>query len=135
MKDKNGNITEIYGTYDSETKSGSATSPKKIKGTIYWVSAEHSRKAKVHLFDRLYCYSEPDNVEEEKTFLDNINPCFFSEIDVFIEPKLIDESLLQNYQFEGLGYFCINKDSNAETLVFNRTVTLNDNWAKTNALH
>lgn len=133
VKDAEGNITEIHGTYDPETKSGSATSPKKVKGTIHWISADHSRKAKVRLFDRLFCSSEPDNVEEGKTFLDNINPDSFSEIDAFVEPKLIDETPLQKYQFERLGYFCIDKDSNAETLVFNRTVTLKDSWAKTNA--
>lgn len=133
VKDAEGNITEIHGTYDPETKSGSATSPKKVKGTIHWISADHSRKAKVRLFDRLFCSSEPDNVEEGKTFLDNINPDSFSEIDAFVEPKLIDETPLQKYQFERLGYFCIDKDSSAETLVFNRTVTLKDSWTKTNA--
>lgn len=133
VKDAEGNITEIHGTYDPETKSGSATSPKKVKGTIHWISADYSRKAKVRLFDRLFCSSEPDNVEEGKTFLDNINPDSFSEIDAFVEPKLIDETPLQKYQFERLGYFCIDKDSSAETLVFNRTVTLKDSWTKTNA--
>lgn len=133
VKDQDGNITEIHCTYDPETKSGSATSPKKVKGTIHWISAEHSRKAKVRLFDRLFCSPEPDNVEEGKTFLDNINPNSFSEIDAFIEPQLVDETPLQKYQFERLGYFCIDKDSNAETLVFNRTVTLRDSWAKTKA--
>lgn len=133
VKDAEGNIIEIHCTYDPETKSGSATSPKKVKGTIHWISAEHSRKAKVRLFDRLFCSPEPDNTEEGKTFLDNINPDSFSEIDAFIEPKLVDETPLQKYQFERLGYFCVDKDSNAETLVFNRTVTLRDSWAKTNA--
>ncbi len=132
VKDADGNIIEIHCTYDPETKSGSGTSDKKVKGTIHWISANHNRKAKVRLFDRLFISPEPDNVEEGKTFLDNINPNSFTEIDAFVEPKLVDESILQKYQFERLGYFCIDKDSTPECLVFNRTVTLKDSWMKSN---
>lgn len=133
VKDNQGNITEIHCSYDPDTKSGSGTSDKKVKGTIHWVSANHARTASVRLFDRLFVSPEPDNVEEGKTFLDNINPNSFNEIQAYIEPKLVDESVLQKYQFERLGYFCIDKDSTSETLVFNRTVTLKDSWAKANA--
>jgi glutaminyl-tRNA synthetase len=133
VKDNEGNITEIHCSYDPDTKSGSGTSDKKVKGTIHWVSANHARTATVRLFDRLFVSPEPDNVEEGKTFLDNINTNSFNEIQAYIEPNLVNESVLQKYQFERLGYFCIDKDSTSETLVFNRTVTLKDSWAKANA--
>lgn len=129
IKDDSGNITEIHCTYDPETKSG-GTSVRKVKGTIHWVSANHCRKAEIRLLDRLFKVSEPDIVEEGKTFLDNINEQSLTISEALIEPKLMDESVLQKYQFERLGYFCIDKDSTAEKLVFNRTVTLKDSWAK-----
>lgn len=129
VKDDSGNITEIHCTYDPETKSG-GSSVRKVKGTIHWVSANHCRKAEIRLLDRLFKVSEPDIVDEGKTFLDNINEQSLTISEALIEPKLMDESVLQKYQFERLGYFCIDKDSTAEKLVFNRTVTLKDSWAK-----
>ncbi len=128
-KDENGEISEIHCTYDPETKSGTDVQ-RKVKGTIHWLSANHCRKAEIRLFDRLFTVENPDDVEEGKTFLDHINKESLNIIEGYIEPKLIDESVSQKYQFERLGYFCIDKDSTSEKLVFNRTVTLKDSWAK-----
>lgn len=129
VKDENGKITEIHCTYDPETKSGTDVQ-RKVKGTIHWLSANHCRKAEVRLFDRLFKVEDPDNVNEGETFLDNLNQESLSIIDGYIEPKLVDETVNQKYQFERLGYFCIDKDSTTQKLVFNRTVTLKDSWAK-----
>ncbi len=130
IKDNEGNIIEIHCTYDPETKSGSGVIQRKVKGTIHWISANHCRKAEIRLFDRLFNVTEPDEAEEGKTFLDNINKESLSVINGYIEPTLLDDSVLTKYQFERLGYFCIDKDSTAEKLVFNRTVTLKDSWNK-----
>ncbi len=133
VKNEDGLITEIHCTYFPETRSGMAESNRKVKGTIHWLSVKHARKAEVRLFDRLFSVPDPDEAEEGKTFLDNINPDSLQVKDAFIEPKLLSEKPLSSYQFERLGYFCIDKDSTNEKLVFNRTVTLKDSWAKINS--
>ena len=130
VKNKEGIITEIHCTYFPETRSGMADSNRKVKGTIHWLSVRHARKAEIRLFDRLFSVPDPDNAEEGKTFVDNLNPDSLTVKDGFIEPQLLSETPLSNYQFERLGYFSIDRDSTAEKLVFNRTVTLKDSWAK-----
>jgi glutaminyl-tRNA synthetase len=129
-KDDNGNIIAIHCDYVENTRSGQSDSSRKVKGTIHWASVAHARKAEIRLFDKLFLSSNPEEVEEGKTFLDNLNPDSMKVIEGYIEPKLPNESPLSTYQFERIGYFCIDKDSTPEKLVFNRTVTLKDGGAK-----
>ena len=132
-KNEEGKITEIHCTYLPETRSGMSDSNRKVKGTIHWLSAKYARKAEVRLFDRLFSVPNPDEAEEGKTFIDNLNPNSLQVKEAFIEPQLLSEKPLSHYQFERLGYFSIDKNSTAEKLIFNRTVTLKDSWAKMQA--
>ena len=129
-KDAQGNIVAIHCDYIENTKTGESDSSRKVKGTIHWASVAHARKAEVRLFDKLFLSYNPEEAEDGKTFLDNLNPDSMKVIEGYIEPKLIHEEPLSTYQFERIGYFCIDKDSNSEKLVFNRTVTLKDGGAK-----
>ena len=129
-KDEQGEVKLIHCTYFPETRSGSAESNRKVKGTIHWLSVDHCQTAEVRLFDRLFSVPEPDNVEEGHTFLENLNPDSLKVVSAYVEPAFIDTNYLAKYQFERIGYFCIDKDSTPEKLVFNRTVTLKDSWAK-----
>ncbi len=129
-KDEQGEVKLIHCTYFPETRSGSAESNRKVKGTIHWLSTDHCQTAEVRLFDRLFSVPEPDNVEEGHTFLENLNPDSLKVVSAYVEPAFIDTNYLAKYQFERIGYFCIDKDSTPEKLVFNRTVTLKDSWAK-----
>lgn len=131
VKDQNGNIVKLKCTFDPETKSGSTQSGRKVKGTIHWVSAQHSINAEVRLYDRLFTAENPE-ADEDKTFLDHINPDSLSiNKSAKLEPFLKDAQPGDKFQFERLGYFCVDsKDSSAENLVFNRTLTLRDTWAK-----
>ena len=129
VKDGDGNITEIHCIYYPETRSG-MQSDKKVKGTIHWLPVKYARKAEIRLFDRLFAVENPDKVEEGETFLKHINPNSLEIKEAYIEPTLLNEKPLSGYQFERLGYFCIDKDSKPDRLVFNRTVTLKDSWAK-----
>jgi glutaminyl-tRNA synthetase len=131
VKDSDGNIIEIKCTYDPETKSGSAQSNRKVKGTIHWVSEQHAVEAEVRLYDRLFTVEDPE-ADEEKTFVDHLNPDSLKIIkSTKLEPFLTKAHKGDRFQFERLGYFCIDsKDSTEDKLVFNRTVTLRDTWAK-----
>ncbi|HOF16853.1 MAG TPA: glutamine--tRNA ligase/YqeY domain fusion protein [Bacteroidales bacterium] len=131
-KDSEGKITAIHCTYDPQTRSGMPDSSRKVKGTIHWLSAAHCKTAEVRLFDRLFYVPNPDEVEEGKTFLDYLNPDSLQIINAFVEPMFINTNHLAHYQFERIGYFCIDKDSSAEKLVFNKTVSLKDTWTKHN---
>lgn len=131
VKDADGNIEKLLCTYDVETKSGSANSDKKVKGTIHWVSAQHAVNAEVRSYDRLFNVSNPDG-DKEVSFLEHLNP---NSLEVLnnskVEPYLKNAKPGEHYQFERLGYYCVdNKDSSEGNLVFNRTVTLRDSWAK-----
>ena len=127
IKDKNGLITELHCSYDPDTKSGTGTSNKKVKGTIHWVSSEHSLNAEVRLYDRLFKIDDPGS---EENWLDFINPDSLEIIpDALIEPSLANVKPGNRFQFERLGYFCVDtKYKSKEKLVFNRTVTLKDSW-------
>jgi glutaminyl-tRNA synthetase len=128
VKDKAGGVVELHCTYDSETKSGATGSSRKVKGTIHWVSASHALKAEVRLYDRLFTMENPGDVDEVETVL---NPKSLQTSTGYLEPSLAGSTPGSKYQFERLGYFCVDaKDSSAERLVFNRTVTLRDTWAK-----
>ena len=131
VKDENGNITEIHATYDVDSKSGSGTeaSQRKVKGTIHWVSIPHAKEAEVRLYDRLFTNESPDK-DKEVDFKEFINPNSLKVITGYVEPSLVTSKELDHFQFQRLGYFCVDRDSTAEKLVFNKTVGLRDTWAK-----
>jgi glutaminyl-tRNA synthetase len=135
VKDVEGNVTEIHCTYFPESKSGEDTSGLKVKGTMHWVSVKHAKTAEIRLYDRLFTSEEPDR--EEGDFKEYINPESLVVLkNAYIEPDLANaqQQLLDNpdrrYQFIRKGYFCLDAESTADHLVFNRTVTLKDTWAK-----
>lgn len=129
--EKTGKVIELHCTYDPETKSGGAKSNRKVKSTLHWVSADHSIEATVRLYNNLFTKSNPDQTEEGLDFKANLNP---NSLEVLtsckVEPSLKDAQPGNRYQFLRLGYFCVDSDSTVEKLVFNRTVTLRDDWAK-----
>lgn len=131
IKDENGNITEIHCTYDVDSKSGSGTeaSQRKVKGTIHWVSINHAIPAEVRVYDRLFTNENPDG-NKEIDFKEFINPNSLEIITGYVEPSLQSAKDLDQFQFQRLGYFCVDKDSSASNLVFNKTVGLRDTWAK-----
>ena len=131
VKDENGNITEIHCTYDVDSKSGSGTeaSKRKVKGTIHWVSIQHAKEAEVRVYDRLFTHEMPDG-NKEVDFKEYINPNSLQVITGYVEPSLTSAKELDHFQFQRLGYFCVDRDSTAEKLVFNKTVGLRDTWAK-----
>ena len=136
-KDAQGNVTEIHCTYDPASRGGNSPDGRKVKSTIHWVSAPHAKDAEVRVFDRLFKVPAPDEAEEGKTFLDNLNPDSLHVIrhcktEAFLEGY--ETKPLSHFQFERLGYFNIDPDSEKENrLIFNRTVNLKDTWAKESA--
>ena len=128
IKDENGTVQEIHCTYFPESKSGEDNSGLQVKGTIHWVSAAEAIHAEVRLYDRLFKVENPSS--EEGDFKDYINPESLVTINAFVEPSLKEATIDKRYQFLRKGYFCLDKDSTANKLVFNRTVTLKDAWAK-----
>ena len=133
VKDAEGNITEIHATYDIDSKSGSGTeaSNRKVKGVIHWVAIPHAIEAEVRLYDRLFTHENPDG-NKEVDFKEYINPESLKVITGYVEPSLQTAKELDHFQFQRLGYFCVDRDSSAEKLVFNKTVGLRDTWAKVN---
>lgn len=131
VNDAEGNITEIHCTYDVDSKSGSGTeaSNRKVKGVIHWVSIPHAIEAEVRLYDRLFTHENPDG-NKEVDFKEYINPESLKVITGYVEPSLQTAKELDHFQFQRLGYFCVDRDSTAEKLVFNKTVGLRDTWAK-----
>lgn len=128
-KDANGNVSTIFCSYIPESKSGSDTSGINVKGTIHWVSAAHAATAEVRLYDRLFSVENP--AAEEGDFKSFINPSSLEVIpQAYIEPFLLDAKVGDKFQFLRKGYFCVDPDSTPGKLVFNRTVTLKDTWAK-----
>jgi len=131
VKNATGAITEVHCTYDPETRSGNAPDGRKVKATIHFVSADHAVDAEVRLYENLFLKEDPNAAEEGKTFLDNLNP---NSLEVLTNCKL-ERSLARaeagdRFQFERVGYFCVDPDTTSERLVFNRTVPLRDTWAK-----
>jgi len=131
VKDENGEVTEIHCTYDEDSRSGSGTeaSKRRVKGTLHWVSIKHAEKAEVRVYDRLFTDEAPDG-HKDKEFKDFMNPDSLNIIEAFVEPSLKTSKILDRFQFQRLGYFCVDTDSTHELLVFNRTVPLRDSWAK-----
>ncbi len=130
-KDADGNILEVQCTYDPKSKSGSGSeeSLRKVKGTLHWVSIKHALPVEVRLYDRLFTDETPDGYKD-KDFLDFINPNSLEVITGYVEPSLKEANINDRFQFQRLGYFNVDEDSTPENLVFNRTVTLRDTWAK-----
>ena len=128
-KDADGNITELYCEYDPETRSGHDTSGKKVKGTLGWVSADHAVKADIRMYDRLFTTENLSTIDDELT--NHLNPNSL-EINkgVLLEPSLAEAKPGDFFQFERQGYFIVDKESTEGNLIFNRTVTLRDNWQK-----
>lgn len=125
-----GDILEIYCTYDVNTKSGMPESNRKVKGTLHWVSVAHGISAEVRLYDRLFNVEEPDG-DKEKDFLEFLTPDSLTvNSKCVVEPSLKNANALDGFQFTRIGYFSLDKDSSKDKLVFNRTVSLKDNWAK-----
>ena len=124
LKDAQGNITELLCTYDPTTKGGWSDDGRKIKGTIHWVSAEHALKAKVNLYEELFNSENPE--EGGRDFMEDINPNSLEVIDAFVEPSVKELLPGTTVQFDRTGYFCLDKSSTSENIVFNRTVTLRD---------
>ena len=132
IKDGSGSIVELHCTYDPATRGGSSPDGRQVKSTIHWVSCGHALAAEVRLYDRLFNKENPDDVEEGKSFLESLNPGSMRVIsDAKVEPSLKDAKPGSVFQFERQGYFCVDSiDSKPDRLVFNRTVTLRDTWAR-----
>jgi glutaminyl-tRNA synthetase len=129
--EKTGEVVEIHCTYDPATHGGNAPDGRKVKSTIHWVSAAHAIDAEVRLYDNLFSREDPNETDEGENFTANLNP---QSLEVLtgakLEPSLRDAAEGGRYQFERLGYFCVDPDSAPGKLVFNRTVALRDTWAK-----
>ncbi len=131
VKNEKGEVTEIHCTYDPATRGGNAPDGRKVKGTIHWVSADHAVSAEVRLYENLFSKEDPNDYPEGQEFTVNLNPHSLAVIpDAKVEPSLADAATGARYQFERLGYFCVDPDSQPGRPVFNRTVALKDSWAK-----
>src|SRR5262249_25260932 len=127
---KTGEVTELRCTYDPATRGGNAPDGRKVKGTIHWVSAAHAFEAPVRLYDHLFNKPAPENVPEGQDYKANLNPNWLVTITAKLEPGLKNAKAAERFQFERMGYFCVDKESTPEQPIFNRTVTLADTWAK-----
>ncbi len=133
VKDDAGNVVELRCTYDPMSGEGSSSDGRRVKGVIHWVSAAHAVKAEVRLFDTLFLTENPNDTSAGQTsWEDNLNPNSLVKVEGWLEPSLRDAAVGQPFQFERVGYFCADTDSTPDKLVFNRTVTLKDSWAKLN---
>jgi glutaminyl-tRNA synthetase len=128
IKDDAGNVVELRCSYDPDTRSGSGSSDRKVKGTIHWVSAAHAVPAEVRLYDRLFTAPDPNSLDD---FMTALNPDSLQTVAARLEPSLAEQAAGEAVQFERLGYFSVDsEDHRAEAPVFNRIVTLRDSWAK-----
>jgi glutaminyl-tRNA synthetase len=131
VKDENGEIVELHCTYDPATRGGDSPDGRKVKSTLHWVSAKHALNAEVRLYEHLFTKENPDDVTEGEDFKSNLN---FDSLKILqnckVEPSLKNTKALERFQFERLGYFCVDLSCTSEKPVFNRTVTLKDTWAK-----
>jgi glutaminyl-tRNA synthetase len=131
VKNASGEIIELHCTYDPATKGGDAPDGRKVKSTLHWVSAAHALPVEVRLYENLFTKENPDDVPEGEDFTSTLNPKSLEILtDCRVEPSLKGAKPLGRYQFERLGYFCVDPDSSTDKLVFNRTATLRDEWAK-----
>ena len=126
-----GEILELHCTYDPQTRGGSAPDGRKVRGTLHWVSAPHALPAEVRLYEHLFLKENPSDVEQGQDFLSNLNPDSLKTLEIcYVEATLKQAPVGSRYQFLRHGYFCIDPDNSADRLVFNRTVSLRDTWAK-----
>jgi glutaminyl-tRNA synthetase len=131
VKDDAGNVVELHCTYDPATRGGNAPDGRKVKSTIHWVSAAHAVDAEVRLYENLFSKENPNEVPEGMDFTANLNPASLEVLgDAKLEPSLRGAPPGSRYQFERLGYFCVDKDGTTDRAVVNRTVALRDTWAK-----
>jgi glutaminyl-tRNA synthetase len=131
VKDAAGNLVEVHCTYDPASRGGNSPDGRKVKSTIHWVSAAHAIEAEIRIYDKLFTKSDPGDFEEGESFLDNLNPNSLETLlDAKLEPSLASAQAGDRYQFERVGYFCVDPDSTPAHLVFNRTLPLKDTWAK-----
>jgi glutaminyl-tRNA synthetase len=131
VKNDRGEVTEVHCTYDPASRGGNSPDGRKVKSTIHWVSAAHALDAEVRLYENLFTAEDPNKTEDGQEFTANLNPHSLEVVsDAKLEPSLQGASVEARYQFERLGYFCVDADSTAEKLVFNRTVALKDTWTK-----
>jgi glutaminyl-tRNA synthetase len=130
IKDAQGNIVELHCTYDPATRGGDAPDGRKVKATLHWVSAAHAVEAEVRLYDYLFTNPDPEDVPEGADFTANVNPNSLQIVTAYLEPSMKGAPAGTRCQFERQGYFCTDLDTTPEKLVFNRTVTLKDTWAK-----
>jgi len=131
VKDAAGNLVEVHCTYDPLSRGGNSPDGRKVKSTMHWVSAAHALSAEIRLYDKLFSKADPYDLEEGQDVLDNLNP---DSLEVLtgakLEPSLAEAKLDDRFQFERVGYFCLDPDSTPGNLVFNRTLPLKDSWAK-----
>jgi glutaminyl-tRNA synthetase len=131
VKNDQGEIVELRCTYDPATRGGDAPDGRRVKATMHWVSADHAVPVRVHLYDRLFSVEDPEQVPEGQTFLDHLNPKSLEVLDACkAEPSLAGVRPLARFQFERLGYFCADPESESGRPVFNRVVSLRDTWAR-----
>ena len=131
VKNAQGEVVEVHCTYDPATRGGNAPDGRKVKSTIHWVSAEHAVDTEVRIYDKLFTKENPTELEEGQDFTANLNPNSLEVIaNAKLEPSLADAAPGSRYQFERLGYFCVDTDSKPGKPVFNRTVALKDSWAR-----
>jgi glutaminyl-tRNA synthetase len=130
VKNDAGEIVELRGWLDPESRPGMAGAERKIKGTIHWVSARHAVPAEFRLYDRLFTVPDPDDESEGKTYQDYLNPESRKSVQGYVEPAAASAVAEQSFQFERIGYFVADRrDHRSEAPVFNRSVTLRDTWA------
>jgi glutaminyl-tRNA synthetase len=131
VKDRDGNLIEVHCTYDPASRGGNSPDGRKVKSTMHWVSAPHSISAEIRLYDKLFAKPDPYDLEEGQDVLDNLNP---NSLEILtsarLEPSLANARVGDPFQFERVGYFCLDPDSTQGSLVFNRTLPLKDSWAK-----
>jgi glutaminyl-tRNA synthetase len=128
--EKTGEIIELHCTYDPKSRGGKSPDGRKVKGTLHWVSVRHSIESEIRLYDRLFKYPNPEETEKGSDFTSNLNPDSLKIIAGYIEPSLKGAIHGRCFQFERLGYFCVDPDTSEDKLVFNRTVSLRDSWSK-----
>jgi len=131
IKDEDGNAVELHCTYDPESRGGSTPDGRRVRGTLHWVSAAHAVDAEVRLYDYLFTKPDPRDVGEDEDFMDYLNVNSLEVLgDCKVEPSLASAAPGSRFQFLRLGYYCLDRDSTEERLVFNQTITLRDTWAK-----
>ncbi len=132
VKDEDGNVVELHATYDPESRGGMSPDGRKVRGTLHWVSARHAIEAELRLYDYLFTKADPYDVPEGGVFTDNVNPDSLQVLEgAKLEPSLVDAKAHEPFQFMRQGYFCADsEDSESGALVFNRTISLVDTWAK-----